>query len=877
MTTATSTPRGPGRLQQAMNPWPRELLVCVVFVVLVAAFSVAPAEESSPPPGGMLKEKGEALTIEDLPEHWQVWLEEEVYPLISRDQQKAFLRLETEAQRQAFADRLWVLWGRQTGYGARFRAVYEQRIRMCRENFEHMRSDRARILLLHGPPDFQIRSRCEMVFHPLEIWGWSYIEGLGQEVVALFYVPYGVGNYRFWQDFDGRSALYTSNTWQQIQGGQFTTHLDRPEIRCPNGEQILALISRAAMWSRDTSYLFMMTHLPDREGRGPESSSKRFMEFSALLDEESLPLDFFVSDDERGLQGGQIRMGFDLKVPAENLGTMSVGDIDVVQLDVVGEIAREGSMVDRFRYLFSVPKAEDVVVLRIERFVRPGDYDVRLKVEDVHSPHAGVFDGEFDADMARAELAQQVVEERRRQLVQTLDVDEPRDDGEVPVLQLVVPQGEAISGLKRFEAVTRSDVKKVTFFLDGREILTKNRPPFDIDLDLGPLPRLTTIAVAAFDADGRQLAREEAALNVGRERFFLRLQPITVSDIEGGRVRVRAEVNTPSDVDLERLDVYWNERLLTTLYQPPFEAWVNIGDRGQLGYLRALAVLVDGSEAEDLQFLNAPEFGSVVQVTSVELPVTVLDREGKPVKNLSAEDFQVFEDGVEQEVTHFSLLEDLPVRLGIVIDSSGSMETTLPVVQRVVMGFLRQLLRPKDRAFIETFSDKPDLLAPFTADFETLENALLALYPDRATALYDAAIMGLFQFSGVRGRKAMVIVTDGDDTASKFTYGEVKDFAMRAGVAIYTIGIDLSAARVVTRFQLKKLAEVTGGRAFFVSDNNELDRIYEEIDAEIRTQYALAFTSTSTSPPDELRRIKVRVNRAGVEVRTIAGYFPVAF
>jgi len=81
----------------------------------------------------------------------------------------------------------------------------------------------------------------------------------------------------------------------------------------------------------------------------------------------------------------------------------------------------------------------------------------------------------------------------------------------------------------------------------------------------------------------------------------------------------------------------------------------------------------------------------------------------------------------------------------------------------------------------------------------------------------------------------------------------------------------------VTRFQLKKLAEVTGGRAFFVSDNNELDRIYEEIDAEIRTQYALAFTSTSTSPPDELRRIKVRVNRAGVEVRTIAGYFPVAF
>ena len=95
------------------------------------------------------------------------------------------------------------------------------------------------------------------------------------------------------------------------------------------------------------------------------------------------------------------------------------------------------------------------------------------------------------------------------------------------------------------------------------------------------------------------------------------------------------------------------------------------------------------------------------------------------------------------------------------------MAETLPTVQRVVMGFLRDLLRPQDRAFIETFSDQPDLLAAFTADFETLENALLALYADRATALYDSVIMGLFQFSGVRGRKAMVVLTDGEDTASK--------------------------------------------------------------------------------------------------------------
>ncbi len=259
----------------------------------------------------------------------------------------------------------------------------------------------------------------------------------------------------------------------------------------------------------------------------------------------------------------------------------------------------------------------------------------------------------------------------------------------------------------------------------------------------------------------------------------------------------------------------------------------------------------------------------------MELPVTVLDRDGHPVENLTRDDFTVFEDDVEQEITHFSLNRDLPVRLGIVIDSSGSMTETMPTVQRVVMGFLRKLLRPSDRAYIEAFSDQPDLLAPFTADFDTLENALLALYPDRSTALWDSVIMGLFQFSGVRGRKAMVVLTDGEDTASTNSFEKVLDYAQRNSVTIYTIGIDLPGGKLVTRWQLSKLSEVTGGRAFFVSGDSDLDRIYEEIDQELRTQYVLAYTSSSTRPAGELREVEVEVDRPKVKVRTLSGYYPV--
>jgi Ca-activated chloride channel family protein len=817
----------------------------------------------------------EPLKVKDLPEHWRVWLEEEVYPLITDVQRKAFLRLRTEAQRQAFSERLWILWGRQTGLGTRFRANYDARLRMARELFGNTRSDRARILLIHGPPDFNLVVRCDEIFHPLEFWGWGYIEGLGEDVVVLYYQPDGLGEFRFWSGLEGRQVLYTFTGWRSLQAG-YQTPLDRPEFRCSNGDQAVRLISAAARWARDPMFIKAMYRLPSRGGGGPEGSAARFMEFSALTDEDAKPLDFLLREGERGLRGGQVRMGFDLVVPTDLLGTTKIGDVDVVQVDVVGEIARGPRMVDRFRYLFSVPAAGEELVLLMERDVRPGDYTIRLKVEDVHSSREGISEYAFSADFDQA-LDAAARERQRRRAADAAAIADAQAEGEEPILRLVGPRGEAVSGLQRFEAIAADSVAQVEFFLDGRKILTKNRPPFDIDLNLGPLPRLTTVTVVGLDGEGFELARSELSLNVGRERFFIRLDPLSAANVDGDRLRVTMQVNTPSESALESLDIYWNDRLLTSLYQPPYEAWVTVGAPGEFGYLRAQAVLDDGSQAEDVQFVNAPEFGSIVEVQAVELPVMVLGRNGRPVADLTIEDFEVFEDDVRQEISHMSLHLDMPVRLGIVVDSSGSMGETLPEVQRVVMGFLRNLLRPQDRAFIETFSDEPEILAPFTAEFDTLENALLTLFADRSTALWDATIMGLFQYAGVRGRKAMILISDGEDTASTYGYDEVKDFAMRAGVTIYTIGIDLPTGKVRTRHQLRRLSEITGGRAFFIAEGSELNRIYEEIDRELRTQYLLAYTSSSTKPSDELREIEVEVDRKGLEVRTISGYFPGGF
>jgi len=857
------------------------VLVCVLCFVLLGPSSAAGGNKKKKES----KKEQQIQLLQQVPLRWRIWLNEEVYPLITKEQRQAFLALETDAQRKSFAERLWILWGRQSGLGSAFRGIYEERIELARLEIGNTVEDRARIFLIHGPPTFRHDPRCNEYFVPMDFWVWRYIEGIGEDVVVLFYQRDLLGHWRIWTTMDGYQGLKPFGA-QVGAGSAAGGRLDSPVYNCPNGDVTMRLLAAAAEWSRDARYLRGMNHFPEIFGGGGrlESTSHRFMEFSALLEKDAEPLGFSITNNERAARGGLVQVGFAVDVDVDGLGTTPVGDIDVVQLDVVGEItSRDEVMVDKFRYLYSVPHAGDKVGLLLDRLVRPGKYQLRLKVEDVHSKHAAikVYDFDVDPTLAVAEADDEhgdfADEYGTGMLIgATNEVPaEPEEEEEQPTLRLVGPEGDAVSGLVRFNALVRPEVAKVTFFIDNEAVLTKNRPPFDIDLNIGPLPKLTAVMVVGFDASGNEIARDGYTLNVGRERFYVRLKPISSSDAGGDGIRVAAELNIPSDGELERLELFWNDEPLTTIHEPPYEASVVLNATEQFGYVRALASLSDGSQAEDIQFVNSPQFGTVVKVTAIELPVTVLDSHGDPVTDLTMDDFTVYEDKVEQTISHFSLHRDLPVRMGIVIDTSGSMTATLPTVQRVVMGFLRDLLRPRDRAFIETFSDRPDILAGFTANFNIIENALLSLYADRATALYDAVIMGLFQFSGVTGRRAMIVLSDGDDTASENEFSDALGYARRMGVTIYVIGIDISTTKVTTRWQMSKLASATGGRAFFVSEKSELGSIYDEINRELRTQYLIAFTSKSEQPPEELRKIKVEVDRKKVKVRTITGYYPV--
>ena len=198
------------------------------------------------------------------------------------------------------------------------------------------------------------------------------------------------------------------------------------------------------------------------------------------------------------------------------------------------------------------------------------------------------------------------------------------------------------------------------------------------------------------------------------------------------------------------------------------------------------------------------------------------------------------------------------------------MEKSLEKAQAAAVQFLQGMVRPKDRAAVITFNDHPALAVKFTRDLRTLAGGLAGLKAERGTALYDSLIFCFYNFNGLRGRRAILLLSDGKDEGSRFTYEEALEFARRAGVTVYAIGL----GEDVEKRKLAKISEETGGRAFFPRDADELAGIYAAIQEELRSQYLIAYQSSTTRTDPGFRVVDLKVGKSGLEAKTIRGYYP---
>jgi VWFA-related protein len=263
----------------------------------------------------------------------------------------------------------------------------------------------------------------------------------------------------------------------------------------------------------------------------------------------------------------------------------------------------------------------------------------------------------------------------------------------------------------------------------------------------------------------------------------------------------------------------------------------------------------------------------------------VADDRGEFVADLPQGNFRVFEQNIEQKLSFFSR-DDIPVTMGLVIDNSGSMREKRDQVNAAAMTFVRTS-NPKDEAFVVNFNDEYylDTDGDFTSDQANLHDALARIDTRGSTALYDAVIGSLAHLKkGHKDKRVLLLVTDGEDTASEKTFEDAIKAAEESNATIYAIGVysedDLEHDKKMVRRSkkvLSQLAESTGGEAFFPDNLNQVTPICEQVAKEIRNQYTLGYYPANTTRDGTFRPVVVKVippnGRGKLSVRTRTGYF----
>jgi VWFA-related protein len=272
-------------------------------------------------------------------------------------------------------------------------------------------------------------------------------------------------------------------------------------------------------------------------------------------------------------------------------------------------------------------------------------------------------------------------------------------------------------------------------------------------------------------------------------------------------------------------------------------------------------------------------------VNEVNVVFTVTDRHGHYVRDLKQSDFEILDDGKPvSEIRSFHSETDLPLRVGLMVDASNSVRERFKFEQQSAIEFLSQTIRPRyDQAFVIGFDVTPEVTQDFTDSTEALSQGVRSLRPGGGTALFDALYFACREkLAKIRPttpvRKAIILLSDGDDNQSHVTREEAIDMAQRAEVVIYTISTNVMGGNQRGDKVLERIAEATGGRAFFPFQLTDVANAFMQIQAELRSQYALSYKPADFRPDGRYRTIAiVAKDRKHLRVRSRPGYYaPVA-
>jgi Ca-activated chloride channel family protein len=806
-----------------------------------------------------------------LEEKHRQWLID-VDAIIIQTERDTFLRLESDAQRDAFIDDFWhrrdVARG-TTNFAAR--AEYYDRLEYVRTTFGQASSDQGKIYLLHGEPAAVINVENCLKYQPLQVWHYRYLPGFGTDYRLLFYIPRFEKTYRLWDptgDIERQyAALLNSGSDASVaRPGEFATGPTDTIMNCRNGEHVAAALAQMKADKHRIHELFVAPPIN-------EEDVNRILRSVVLADPNAPKLAVESNVAYPAGDGDKTDAQITLLVPRAQLKTTAAGKTSVYTLDIVGEVLRDEKMYEKYRYRFDFPAdgAEEKLPVVIDRILRPAQYLSRIKISDPATGAQAIVETPLTVPTVNVE----------KQTVETAALKTIAEDLQSTRASLrIVPlanelNGGVTSGITTIQTLASgSGIRAVEFWLDGKKIATRRTPPYTLDLDFGTVPRSRKIRVVALDSHEQPITGDEVVVNTGTDPFRVRIASPRVAPKLSGPVRVEVDVRVPDGKELGGVELFWNETRVATMFDPPFVQTVTIPSTDGVGYLRAVATLkdTDVDPAEDVVMVNTPDYMETIDVHLVELPTTVV-RDGKPVNDLPETAFTVLDAGQPVKITKFEQVKNLPLSVGMAFDTSGSMETRMDTARAAGAAFFQHVLRKGDKAFLVAFDSTPHMMQKWSTELADIHSALARLRPEESTALYDAVVYSLYNFLGVRGQKALVLLTDGRDTVSKFTFDQALEYAQRAAVPIYAIGLGIRGADLDVKLKVNRLASETGGTAYYIDDVSDLTKVYADIENELRSQYVLGFY-----PPADVKAggkwREVTVQTAAGKVKTIRGYYP---
>jgi hypothetical protein len=599
----------------------------------------------------------------------------------------------------------------------------ERRRRLADAEYPSPSDVRWQLVFLNGKPTEKLIVDCGQSFKPLEVWtyppkGIDPATGKPMDQQLVVYRGGAGEPFRLWIPSDSKRVLYIPQMeywlmqWEELRGRINAVRFDIQTCR----ESALA-VDRATGVPGLTGAKgykgFVVKPIDNSSFLAKPRNLTEWARIAAAteapptppaIEVRSFDLAFPERDGQRIRMSAQIEMephGLEL-TPAEVDDNGQKKGPATYTLAVQGVIEQEGRPFDEFRLRFRVPEANaDPIVLAVDRSVRPGQpFLLRLRITDER--------GEAETRLARGFEAPT----KPTPVVGLVNVStgEPVTADAVhgaDALVLLPPPADVVLGLWRAEAiVTGERIKKVVFKVDGIEQLVRSSAPYSAEVRLSRFPTEQVVRAEGYDAQGELVASDEVIVNQPRGALGVWItEPPKGAKVKGNKAQVKAELMIPDGRRIESLEFRLNDQVATALSKPPWQADLTLPSDETL-YVTVVAILDDGTRAEAVRFLRSPEYMEEVEVNLIELYVTVTDRSNQLVTGLAQNDFELLDAGKRQEISKFELVENRPLTIGMLLDTSGSMAQSLAQAQSAAAGFLRSVMKPRDKAFAVSFASR---------------------------------------------------------------------------------------------------------------------------------------------------------------------------